>query len=334
MNVPRILALFASLLFSVPSGFAQEPVNNSLIAFTIPEKDLLPESVAYDTQTASFFVGSTRKGKVIRVDKYGKQHDFITGADHGLWMIIGMKTDSQRRHLWLCSSGGDNLVGYNRKDDKEGRPAGIFKFNLDNGELIQKYVIDKAGEAHFFNDLVIAGNGDVYATHMFSESRIYKISAASDKLKIFASDSDIRFPNGLTLADNGKDLFIAHSAGISKLNLESKHFTRLAAPGDVSLSGQDSIDGLYYYRWSLIGVQSDTRQVIQLMLNDEGSGFEEARVLERAHPMMNRPTTGVLVGSELYYIANAQFDNFNQDGSLFPMKRMYEPIILKVSVSK
>lgn len=334
MNIPRMLAFLASLLLFAPPGFAQESVNNSLIAFTIPEKDLLPESVAYDRQTESFFVGSTRKGKVIKVDKYGNQSDFITGADHGLWMVIGMKADSQRRHLWLCSSGGDNLVGYHRKDDKEGRPAGIFKFNLDNGRLIQKYIIDKPAEAHFFNDLVIARNGDVYATHMFSEAMIYKIGAGSDQLEVFASDPGIRFPNGLALADNGKDLFIAHSAGISKLDLENRHFVLLTSPNGVDLAGRNSIDGLYYYKWSLIGVQSDTKQVMQLMLNDKGSGFGSAKTLEKAHPMMNRPTTGVLVGRDLYYIANAQFDNFNQDGSLFSMERMYEPVILKVSVSK
>lgn len=334
MNVSRMLALLASLLLFSSTGFGQESINNSLIAFTIPEKDLLPESVAYDSQTASFFVGSTRKGKVIKIDKYGKQTEFISRGSQDLWMIIGMKVDSQRRHLWLCSSGGDNLIGYNRKDDKEGRPAGIFKFDLDNGSLIQKYVIDEPGKAHFFNDLIIARNGDVYATHMFAEAKIYKINAGASTMQVFASDPGLQYPNGLALADNGKDLFIAHSAGISKLNLETKTFSSLMTPEGTDITRRASIDGLYYYKWSLIGVQSDSKQVIQLVLNDEGTGFREVKVLEKAHPMMNRPTTGVLVGSELYYIANAQFDNFNEDGSLFPMEKMYEPVILKVSVSK
>lgn len=334
MNVSKTLVVLASLLLFTQTGLGQEPVNNSLIAFTIPEKDLLPESVAYDAKTESFFVGSTRKGKVIKIDKYGKQTEFISQAENGLWMIIGMKVDSERRHLWLCSSGGDNLIGYSLKDDKEGRPAGIYKFNLDNGKLIQKYTLDKAGEVHFFNDLIIARNGDVYVTHMFGEALIYKISAGYTELEVFASDPAVQYPNGLALAANGKDLFIAHSGGIAKLNLDNKVFTNLSAPEGLEIIKRGSIDGLYYYKWSLIGVQSDGKQVIQLMLNEDGTGFKEAKVLEKEHPMMNRPTTGVLVGSDLYYIANAQFDNFNKDGSLFPMEKMYEPVILKVSVSK
>lgn len=334
MNVSKMLVLLASLLLFNKAALSQEPVNHSLIAFTIPEKDLLPESVAYDAQTESFFVGSTRKGKVIKIDKYGKQAEFISQAEHGLWMVIGITVDSERRHLWLCSSGGDNLIGYNRKDDKEGRPAGIFKFNLDNGRLIQKYTLDQAGEVHFFNDLIIAKNGDVYATHMFNEAAVYKIKAGSTELEAFATDPAVQYPNGLALADNGKDLFIAHSGGIAKLNLDSRAFTHLSAPEGMEITKKGSIDGLYYYKWSLVGVQSSNKQVVQLMLNDAGTGFKAAKVLEKEHPMMNRPTTGVLIGSDLYYIANAQFDNFNKDGSLFPMEQMYEPVILKVSVSK
>ena len=311
---------------------AQDELNNSLIAFTIPEKDLLPESVAYDKKTNSFYVGSTRKGKVIRIAEDGTQTDFIKPKQDGLWMIIGIKVDAERRHLWLCSSGGDNLIGYQRRDDVEGRPAGIFKFNLDNGKLIQKYVIDEAGKGHFFNDLAIARNGDVYATHMFEEASIYKIDSKTGEMEKFAQDASMKFPNGLTLADNGKDLFIAHSEGLAKLNLNTRQIIQLKSPDGVSISGRESFDGLYYYKWSIIGVKSDTKQIVQLKLNDDGSGFDQVWVLERDHPMMNRPTTGVLIGNELFYIANAQFDNFNDDGSLFPMQRMYEPVILKVAL--
>jgi hypothetical protein len=279
-------------------------------------------------------VGSTRKGKVIRIDKNGKQTVFISQSAAGLWMVIGIKADSQRRHLWVCSSGGENLIGYTRKDDKEGRPAGIFKFDLDSGKLLQKYVLDAPGETHFFNDLVIDRHGNVYATHMFGEAMIYKISEGTTSIEPFASDPTIQYPNGLALADNGRDLFIAHANGIAKLNLESKAFNQLTVPAGINIAKRASIDGLYYYKWSLIGIQSDSRQVIQLMLNENGTGFKAGKVLERQHPMMNRPTTGVLVQDQLYYIANAQFDNFNDDGSLFPMERMYEPVILKVSVGK
>jgi hypothetical protein len=47
--------------------------------------------------------------------------------------------------------------------------------------------------------------------------------------------------------------------------------------------------------------------------------------------MMDTPTTGELVKNDFYYIANAQFGKFNENG-LLPMEKLYEPVVLKVSL--
>ena len=47
---------FAALAFAfVQNESEKKPANNSLIAFTIPEKDLLPENVAYDPFEEAFY---------------------------------------------------------------------------------------------------------------------------------------------------------------------------------------------------------------------------------------------------------------------------------------
>ncbi|MEP5612242.1 MAG: SMP-30/gluconolactonase/LRE family protein [Cyclobacteriaceae bacterium] len=325
--------LFASLfLFSLISqGQSDQRVNNSFVAFTIPEKDLLPESIAYDSKEKAFYISSTRKGKVIKVDAEGNVTDFITSKKNGLWMTIGMKVDSKRRHLWVCSSGGENLVGYNLKDEIDGRPAGIFKFDLTTGELIKKYTFEKKGEVHFMNDLVIARNGTVFVTHMFNEHSIYRIGS-NDKLELLLTSTDIPYPNGLALADNQRTLFVAHSNGISSINLETKSIKALTVPDGENISKRASIDGLYYYKWKLFGVHPSTSTISMMPLNENGDGLKEVKVLERNHPMMMNPTTGVLVANEFYYIANAQFDSFNEDGTLWPMQKLYEPVVLKVKI--
>lgn len=307
----------------------KENINNSYIAFTVPEKDLLPENVAYDPQKEAFFVSSTRKGKVLRV-KDGEIKEFVSSKEHGLWMTIGMKVDAQRRILWVNSSGGSNLEGYTWKDDKEGRPAGVFKFNLDTGEFIQKYTMEKKGEVHFFNDLVVARNGDVYVTHTFGESSIYKIANGSDKLELFVKDDAIEYPNGITIADNQRVLFVAHADGFARIELPTKKITALSIPKGVKVSRRESMDGLYYYKWSLIGMQSDLETINRYYLNDDGNGIEKVEVVEKNHPMMDYPTTGVMVGSTFYYIANSQFPRISDDGVLMPMEQLYEPVILKV----
>jgi len=316
------LALFL-LLFQPFLITAQQVVNNSLIAFTIAEKDLLSESISYDPITRNFYVSSTRKGKILQRFPDGKTSDFATTED-GLWMTIGSKVDAKRRHLWVCSSGGANLIGFNRKGSN---PAGIFKFDLESGELLFKYIIDEPDETHFFNDIVITKNGDVFATHMFEKAAIYKIDDETEEVTLISQEKTMRYPNGLTLSDDEKYLFIAHSGGIGRIEIDTRDWINLTS--DESIKGND---GLYFYNNSLIGILQDQRAVVRYYLDDTMEEITQVDLLEKNHPMMILPTTGVLIGKQLYYIANAQFDSFNESGSLFPMDQLYELVILKLTL--
>lgn len=326
------------IIFFTGFGFyssAQKPneqFNKSFIAYTIPEKDLLPENVAYDPTDMSFYIGSTRKGKIIKRSKGGTYRDFVKPQQDGLHMIIGMKIDPVRRHLWVCSSGGSNLIGYSRKDKNEGRPAGVFKYDLQTGKLIKKYWIDIPGEVHFFNDIVLDTLGNLYATHMFSSPMIYTIQNNEDELKVLAHLSEIKYPNGITISDDQTYLFVAHSEGITRIHIKTRKKENIQYPKGADTTSSKSIDGLYFYKNSLVGIQPGKNSVKKFVLNTEQNTITKTVLLEHNHPIMNNPTTGVLVDRELYYIANAQFGSFNKDGSLFPMEKLYEPTILKVKL--
>ena len=325
--------LFVFLFALVSFGWQQQPaaertpLNRSFIAFTIPEKDLLPESVAYDPVEQAFYIGSTRKGKIVKVDKQGKITDFIAPGQDGLWMVIGIKVDAARRVLWVNSSYGDNLIGYQKRD---GSPAGVFKFDLRSGKLIKKYLLDKPGETHFCNDLALNERGDVFITHMLSESAIYRITAERDELELFARPDNFTEPNGIALSADGRTLFVATDEGVSAIDVAGKARRQLTAPADVSLKG---IDGLYVHGTSLIAVHPGRRMVQRYFLDGALKSVTRAETLEANHPMMNVPTTGVVVGDTFYYVANAQFGSFNKDGSLYPLERLFEPVILKVNLS-
>ncbi|MEP1033757.1 SMP-30/gluconolactonase/LRE family protein [Ekhidna sp.] len=327
----RNLTLLLTLCSLMSHAQEVSRINNSSIAFTLPEKDLLPESIAYDPQEQAFYISSTRKGKVVKVDSGGNTYDFITSKQDGLWMTIGIKIDAQRRILWVCSSGGDNLIGYDLKDESDGRPAGIFKFDLSTGKLIQRFTFEQKGEIHFINDLAInKQNGDIYFTHMFSDHAIYKIGW-NGKPELFITDNNMPYPNGITIKGD-QSIFVAHDNGISKVDLQTKEIINLKVPEGQDITGRKSIDGLYYYKWKLIGVHPGSSTVSKMPLNDTGDGLEKVDILEQNHPIMMNPTTGVLVHNEFYYISNAQFGSFYEDGSLWPKERLYEPVILKVTI--
>ena len=53
-------------------------------------------------------------------------------------------------------------------------------------------MLDVAGEQHGFNDLVVTRGNDVYATHMFKDAAVYRITQKDQKLEVFAAPEDLR----------------------------------------------------------------------------------------------------------------------------------------------
>jgi sugar lactone lactonase YvrE len=64
---------------------AQAKHNPLEIAYTISENDLIPEGIAYDPARKNFYVSSTFKRKIIRIDANGRATDFTQEAQDGLF---------------------------------------------------------------------------------------------------------------------------------------------------------------------------------------------------------------------------------------------------------
>jgi hypothetical protein len=94
----------------VPLEAAAHPTSPaSTRAFVLPERDLLPESMAFDPRTGSFFVGSMHRRTIVRRDRDGRVRDWA-GPERGLWSILGIKIDASRGELWANSCNmGDEL---------------------------------------------------------------------------------------------------------------------------------------------------------------------------------------------------------------------------------
>ena len=309
----------------LPAGTAV--VSHSSIAFTLKEKDLLPENLAYDPQSGDFFVGSTRKGKIVRVTPGCHERDFVPARAYGLWQVIGLKADPRRRLLWVLSSDGGNLFGHKPGN---GNPAGLFKFDLDDGKLLAKYLLDEPGKTHFLNDLALDADGDVYVTHMFDAGQVWRLDARTGTFAPFyGGDAAFHDPNGIALSADGKRLYVASDEGISVIDLVSRARTPVADPEGFKLGG---VDGLYVRGRSLVFLQPDLKRVSHCELMDDGLTAAHCAVLELDNPLFMHITTGVVVEGALYYIADSQFDAVGADGKLPPLDQLYQPVILKLDL--
>jgi hypothetical protein len=89
-------------------------------AFTLRERDLIAEGVAYDTASQTWFVSSVRQRKIIAVTAKA-QRDFASGG--GLDGVLGLAIDPARRVLWASSAALPQMIGYRAAD--KGR-SGVF----------------------------------------------------------------------------------------------------------------------------------------------------------------------------------------------------------------
>ena len=316
---------FKAILRKIESNRA--PVNRSAVAFTIPEKGLIAEGVAYDPAKETFYVSSVYRRKILSIDKSGAARDFYTDPEN-LWSGMGMKVDARRRHLWVASAAHPQMSNY--KEEDNGRSC-ILKIDLATGRLIKRYLLDNKSGRHWLGDLVIDSRGDVFATDSLSPA-VYVIRHDKDVIEPLIESDRFASLQGLALSPDEKRLFVAdYSNGIFIIDLSTGKVGELApAPASTMLG----IDGLYLHKGSLIAIQNgiNPHRVIRLPLNKALDKVEKLEVLEANHALFDEPTLGVLAGDMFYYVANSQWGAVDNKGQLAASDLLKDPVILKTKL--
>ena len=301
----------------------REPLNASQKAFSVEDKTLIAESLAYNPKTQTYYLGSVHRRKIVAVDKNGIAADFSKPAD-GLWSVLGMKVDAKRGWLWVCSTAFPQMQGSTAAD--KGR-AGIFKYELATGKLIKKYILP-AGEEHALGDLIIDRDGNVFATDSVAPV-IYTIKTKGDSIEEFLRSNMFASLQGLAFDDAGTNLFVAdYSKGIFRVNMSNKQVVQLKPADDITLLG---IDGLYFYNGDLIAIQNGVSPNRVLRFSVGAGQITAQQVLEANHPDFNEPTLGVIIGDEFYFIANSQWGSVNDKAEL-AVDKLRPPVVLKLSL--
>jgi DNA-binding beta-propeller fold protein YncE len=277
------------------------------VAFRLAEVDLVPEGLAYDPVTKAFFVGSTYKRKIVRLDAAGRVSDFTSEGQDGLRAVLGLRVDAARRRLWAISSHAGRSVPIAGSPRDCIGCSMVLVYDLDTAALVRTWRIENVPAPHFFNDVVVTPSGDVYVTDTV-DGAIYAIRGEAGALESFVTLPEGSAPNGIDVSADGQQLVVATADAILIVEIGSRRVTPLAATIDV-LPG---IDGLYVHRDGLIAIQpfEDRRKVVRYEVRD--GRMSGQRVLDSGAPPTEQPTTGVVVGGDFYYIANSQLQRFRQ----------------------
>ena len=312
---------------SVIKQFEQNkaPKISSVPAFSVQEKGLVPESVAYDEEASVFYLSSVYKRKILAVMKTGETKVFASEAD-GLWSVMGMKVDRARHALWVCTTAHPQMSNFVTED--KGKTA-LIKFDLKTGKIIARYSPSDTTKPHWFGDLAINSAGDAFATDSVTPA-VYVVRHDANRLETLLEGLPFVSPQGLDFTPDQKQLFVAdYSKGVFVVDLKTKKVSDIAA--DFTLLG---IDGLYYYKGSLIAVQNgvNPNRVIRLSLAKDLARFDKFETIEANNPVFDEPTLGVVVKDSFYFVANSQWGAIDEKGQLAPVEKLKDPTVLKVKL--
>jgi tetratricopeptide (TPR) repeat protein len=303
----------------------KKPSVTSSTAFTIHEKGLITEGLAYDPVEETFFVSSVHKRKILSIDKTGETKTLATEQD-GMWSVLGMRVDSKRRLLWATTTAFPQMVNFKKEDDGS---SAVLKFDLKTKKLLKRYLLPNKPKPHALGDLTIKSNGDVFTTDSLTPA-VYVIHPQKDEIELFLEDAGFVSPQGLAFSDDERHLFMAdYSTGLFDIDVTTKKVAHLAPIPGATLLG---IDGLYFHKDTLIGVQNGVTpwRVVRIRLSGDFKRAERLEVIEANNPVFDEPTLGALVKDTFYFIANSQWESVNDKGQILAEDKLRDPIILKM----
>ncbi len=292
-----------------------ESVSSSIKVISLPDNDIMIEGITYDKVGRKFYFGSMNKRDIYILNNLGRLEMFKKPGEDGLAGVTGMEVDPLRRIIWVCSNMAPFVEGYEADGPLTGE---VIKFDLEKGMVLGRYPAPNDGRDHSLNDVAIqTSTGDVYVTDDRSGA-IYKIDYNKDKLSEFKPAGAFYSPNGIAISDDEKYLYIAaYGDGVYRVALDDGKAVRIPDPKDGLLFG---IDGLYFYKNSLVAIQNgyNPDRVMRYFLNKAGDAVSDTKKIEFGSALIDDPTTGVIVNGDLYYIGMSGMENF--DNTTWKMK--------------
>lgn len=299
----------------------RQPQGQASLAFEAGSRRFIPEGLAFDAASGSFFLGSVHERRILRIGNDGNSGEFVASAASGLWSVLGLSVDPEHDLLWAASSAFPEMQDYD--PIVVGRSA-LFAFSLDQGELLRRYPVPADGRLHAVGDVLVGAGGEIWSTDA-AAGEVLALERESGAYRVLNTEQDMVSPQGLAQSADGSALYVAdYAQGLFLLELRSGQWQRLASPDTVCLYG---IDGLYRWGGDLIAVQNGVRphRVLRIELAADGKSVVGAEVLAAALADFDEPTLGTVVGDEFLFVANSHWSRFDEQHRLPEDDRALSP---------
>jgi outer membrane protein assembly factor BamB len=304
MRDSNLARLRGALGVNVDSLAAEEarPLTRGTVWATLSERDLVPEGTAWHQATRSFLVSSMNKYKILAVRPDGRVSERVAAGSNGLRSVVGIHVDAARGLLWATSN--------SRYDDPtDTTTSALYAFDAASGAFRRKVPVPAGSGATFLNDITTGADGTVFVTDTRG-ARVYVLRPGSNSLEPFTDAGPLSGPNGITISDDGRHLFIADDDHFQVVSLRDRQTWRIATPDSINAAW---VDGLAFWRGSLIAHHPLAFWRVARYSLDPSFHYVTGReYIERNTPDARTSTTGEVVGNEYLYLGNTQLDRMNE----------------------
>lgn len=304
----------------------RQPVGSARVAFTLPDSAFLAEGVAFDARSGRFFLSSLRHGSIAAYSPDGTWAELVPARRDGQWSMLALAADTLTRTLWATTAASPLFAGYQAADS--GRSA-VLAYDLDTGALRRRYDPPAEGP-HTLGDMAVAPDGTVYVSDA-DEGVVYRIERGATEMERFAAEGLVS-PQGIAVSGDGRRLFVAdYVRGIAIVDRQSSEVTWVQAPDSIAISG---IDGLVRAGRGLVALQNGVtpKRVVYLELDAAGTAVTGWRALESGTPLLTQPTHAVVVGGEIFFIADSGWERIGDDGAVKPGMVLEPAHVLRTAV--
>jgi sugar lactone lactonase YvrE len=305
----------------------RSPFNAGRTLFTLPDSTFYPEGLAYNPRTRSFFVTSVRHRTIAEVGPAGRVREVLPRGQSNLGAMLGVAVDAGGRALWATTSGIPQMAGYGEAD---AALATLLRIDIETGTIEKSWALPPAGVPKVLGDVVSGADGRIY----ISDSRNPVLYAFDPMRETFETITSPLFRSlqGIAPTDDANVLYVAdYSYGLLRANPASGQVVRVEdAPSTTSLG----CDGIAWEAGSVICVQNGNApaRVVRFDLSEDGGRITNVVLLDRNLPIADEPTVGKVVAGRFVYVANSQWEKYDDNGALKHGAVLTRPVLLSVPV--
>jgi sugar lactone lactonase YvrE len=258
----------------------------------------LIEGIAYRPKTGAYYFGDVQLRCVWLRAKDGTVSR-LTKADDRLLGVFRIDVDEKRGALWLAMGALPQMRGFT--DTLKG-VGGIAEVDLQTGAVRRVVLAPADGGQHLLGDLVLVGDGTVYATDTTAPV-VWKLAPGATALEVVVHDQ-FKSLQGIAPSADGRTLFVTdYPVGVLAIDLRTTAVRTLTAPPGAEVRGLDTLlrapDG------SLLAIQNGTKtqRVLRLTLDGAAAAITKVDLLA-ADPVMTDATLGTFADGAFVFVAD------------------------------